>query len=202
MAQDRVLVKTFGWQKHLSPNRSRVIITQGIYIEILHCVHIKHNSMDKTVFLWENSLLCLKCSVMCLFCHCFDAKNSLWCRTVEYQLLRNSVVLPPVNSLPVLAPAGLNSDRQTDLSLSSLFVSPARANPSFAMFCTVSSVLKLENFTRMDLGWAFEHGWSPSTQWALSIWRVWKIKIIIEFVSIRDRYSFLLPRGFQIFRLF
>ena len=60
---------------------------------------------------------------MYLFCHSFDAKRPgvVLVRThcdaepVEFQLLHNSAILPPVNSLPVLALPGLNIDRQTYL---------------------------------------------------------------------------------------
>lgn len=60
---------------------------------------------------------------MCLFCHSFDAKRPgvVLAKThrdaqpVEYQLLRDGADLPPIDGLPVLAPPGLNIDRQTYL---------------------------------------------------------------------------------------
>lgn len=60
---------------------------------------------------------------MCLFCHSFDAKRpgvvlaKTHCdaQPVEYQLLRDGADLPSIDGLSVLAPPGLNIDRQTYL---------------------------------------------------------------------------------------
>ncbi|XP_030299589.1 uncharacterized protein LOC115597624 isoform X2 [Sparus aurata] len=86
-ADGRVLVETFDWQQHLSPKFRKLP-------EIKSYQHFSFDAKRPGVVLART--------------HC-DAEP------VAFQLLRDSAVLPPVDSLPVLAPPGLNIDRQTYL---------------------------------------------------------------------------------------
>ncbi|CAK6981240.1 hypothetical protein cypCar_00043689%2C partial, partial [Scomber scombrus] len=87
MADGSVLVKTFDWQKHLTPHFRRLP-------QIKSYQHFSFDTKRPGVVLAKT--------------HC-DAEP------IEYQLLRNGADLPPVDSLPVLAPPGLTIDRQAYL---------------------------------------------------------------------------------------
>ncbi|CAK6983921.1 uncharacterized protein LOC125276228, partial [Scomber scombrus] len=87
MADGSVLVKTFDWQKHLTPHFRRLPQMKSY----------QHFSFDTK-----------RPGVVLAKTHC-DAEP------IEYQLLRNGADLPSVDSLPVLAPPGLTIDRQAYL---------------------------------------------------------------------------------------
>ncbi|XP_072289002.1 uncharacterized protein [Eucyclogobius newberryi] len=86
-ADGRVFVKNFDWQKHLSPFFRRLP-------KIKSYQHFSFDAKRPGVVL---------------------AKSHCGAEPVEYQLLRTTAVLPPVDNLHVLVPPGLNIDRQTYL---------------------------------------------------------------------------------------